>query len=230
MNKFDLLFEEIMKQTINSNTFDFDFVKQENGSITCNFNAASKNNKIVPIEITMENNGIQKIVNTETGAELSEKEFMVKYYKDYENFLAALDNFKEGNINNKKISVTEGDIIPFTQKLADLETKNDGIEVKSNNITFNFRPVEENIPNLFQANFNLVNNFPEHEELNEYKVISLIKILKKNSIPLKFILQDPNSESEIEDTEQTVSTFKERWPDYYKALLGAIDEYERIQE
>lgn len=230
MNKFDLLFEEIMKQTINSNTFDFDFVKQENGSITCNFNAASKNNKIVPIEITLENNEIQKVVNTDTGDELSEKEFMVKYYKDYENFLAALDKYNEGDINNKKISVTEGDIVPFTQKLADLETKNDGFEIKANKITFNFRQVEENISNLFQANFSLVNNFPENEELNEYKVICLIKILEKNSVPLKFILQDPNSESENEDTEKTVSEFRERWPDYYSSLLEAINEYERIQE
>jgi hypothetical protein len=230
-SKFDLLFEEIMNSTVNVNTFDFKFTKTKGGKIICNFEIYNaETNELVPLTAEIFEDGSRKFTYEKTGKELPEKTFMMNYYRDYENFFEALDNFQN---SKKKAKDVTGDnstgIISFKEKLNDIEVRNTGIKVIKDKITFKFYPLKDGKYDLVQANFNLINNKPEEDELNEYKAQAIIKLNPVNSIIVKIVCEPQDKNSDAENKEFVLSEFKERFGNYYIALTEAITEFERIQ-
>ncbi len=238
--KFDLLFEEIMKTKISVNTFDFNFIPQDNGDIICEFDTLNSDNKLINVKANIKANGTIEfdLIDNNITNTLDEKTFMLKYYKDYEQFKEAYKNYQtetdkdkqnDKNTSTNSSSKLNNDNIPkvkmFDDKLNALTVKNKGITLKSNGQQFVIRYVNDDIKNLIQINFDLINNEPRENELPEYDVICLVKLLNNNSVISKFIMKNPNNLDEKEEWEK--SKFKERFPDIFNNVYNVIDQFEK---
>lgn len=228
-SKFDLLFEQLMTKTITTNTFDFQFKEDENGKLTCEFETL-KNDKLQKVTAEINNSDIIFNIDNET---LSEKEFMMKFFKDYKLFKDALSEFKYDKLNNvdkqSDENTNETNIEPFDKKLNKEVT---GDKILVNNITFVFKEVEDEIKDLFQVNFEIANEDTETaEEMPLYRVTCVLKKYNsnnKNLIPVKFIFRSAADDEVIQELSK--SDFKNKYEKIYFSLINAINEYEDLKE
>ena len=159
---------------------------------------------------------------------------MLKYYKDYEKAKIAFDDYKKEEQKEKeKVKQTNiqsnNKLIPeiksFDSKLNVINNKNNGEVIKAGPITFTVKFIEDQVKNLIQINFDLINNNPKEDELQKYNVVVLVKLINKNSVISKIILHNPeNYEDKIEKSK---SEFKERWPEIFKHLSEVINKIEK---
>ena len=101
-SKFLLLYEEVMKSIISVDTFKYEFKKDDNNNLTCTFETLNKNGNLVTVTVKILGDGKSEysIINDNKTNILTEKQFMLNYYKDYEKFKKALKEFNEES--NKK--------------------------------------------------------------------------------------------------------------------------------
>jgi hypothetical protein len=236
-SKFDLLFEEIIKTTISVDTFDYKFEQTDNDDLICTFETLNDEDKLIKVTATVKQTGeiLFDINDGKIGKEITEKEFMLKFYKDYEKFKEAYKKYQDEQINDinsdneKEKSDLTNTQIPqiksFKNKLNDLVVKNEGKVIKSGNVSFLFRFTDDDIKNLIQVDFDLFNDKPKEDESTEYNVIGFVKLLNENSVPVKFILQDKNNE--LDDKVLSHQEFKERFPQYYKEFIHALELFEQ---
>lgn len=104
-SKFHILFEEIMKTTISVDSFDFKFEEDDSNNLICKFELLNKkNNKLLQVVATInkKNNITFTVDDGKIEKELTEKEFMVNYYSDYETFKQALTDYQNEKNNPDK--------------------------------------------------------------------------------------------------------------------------------
>ena len=250
LKRFNLLCEEIKNQIISVDTFEFKFNKDEDtDKVTCKFTILNEKQELCAVICTINSNNTKtfKIYDKENknSKEIDEKQFMIKYYKDYDKFKNALSKWKEesekeeAEENEEENNVSDSEIInsktpqvtSFSSKLKNNDLKNKGLDISIENITFTFRDISDKVKNLTQANFELLNELPKEDEYQKYNVVALIKLLKENSVPVKFILTpvsftEEDEENTAEQEELTGVDFKEKFPKYYSLLIQAINSYE----
>ena len=240
MNKFDILFNELMnsvitEEKVTEDTFEFDFNKDERDNVTCTFDILNADNKLLRVNTKINANDGKIVFNIEN-KELDEKTFMMKYYKDYERFKKAYKDFQaqqkpeepekktpQGfiNANNRQIPGVKS----FNDKLSKINKNKSGENIKVNGTTFNVKYVNDDIKNLIQMNFSLVNSEPKKDELEKYDVIGIVKIKDKNSVPLKFKLINPDDSSDVQ--EWTQQDFAARFKDTFKNFKEALTQFEK---
>ena len=227
-SKFDLLFEQIMSKTITTHTFDFQFKEAESGKLTCEFNTLN-NDKLQKVTAEINGSNIDFKIGNET---LSEKEFMMKFFKDYKLFKDSLKEFKYDKLNNvdqqPEKDTDETSIEPFDKKLNKNVT---GDKILINNITFVFKEVEDEIKNLFQVNFELTNDDIEtSQKIPLYRVTCILKKYNsnnKNLIPVKFLFKSAVDDEVVQELSK--SEFKDKYEKVYFSLINAINEYEELK-
>lgn len=245
--KFEILYEQIIneinssKDVISVDTFEYKFKQNANNDLVCEFETLNSNDELIQVQANILNNGTIEfhLLNGKTKKVLTEKSFMMKYYKDYEKFKSALKEYNEENKEpdendetniKEKSSLTNTnipDIISFNTKLNEITNKNSSkIDIiKQDGFTFEFQPVEEtDDQQLIQGTFELINNDPGEDELDKYKVIGIVKLLNKNSVPIKFVFINPEDEEERFEVPKT--DFKNEFPEYFQAFYSALHKYE----
>lgn len=243
MNKFNLLFEEIMQSIISVDTFKFKFKEEENGNISCSFDVLNDDNKLIKVNafIKKTSNEITfDLIDEDVTNTLNEKSFMMKYYNDYKKFKDAYKKFKAELNNNEKSEAKDevtsfkvnGREIPvikkFNSKLNIINKKIQGKIIKVLNNSFIFRLVDDDIKNLIQVDFDLINEEPKKDELPKYSILSIVKLRKNNSVPVKFILRNPG---DLKDKQElSAADFKNRFPNYYKNFSTALTQYQKTQD
>jgi hypothetical protein len=90
---------------------------------------------------------------------------------------------------------------------------------------FAIKAIEDDIKKLYQCSFQLINNEPKNDELDKYNVIGIIKVLDVNSVPIKFIMINPDDESD--KFELSKVEFKEKYPQIYSNLIDAVSQFEQ---
>ena len=119
--------------------------------------------------------------------------------------------------------------IQFTEKENDITNFECIEDQPSKTIGEIFRHLsDDDIKNLIQVNFDLNNEEPKKDELDKYNVISVVKLLNKNSVPVKFILIDP--ENKDNKSEMTAQDFAKRYEDVFKNFKEALNQFEKIQD
>lgn len=235
--KFLLIFEDLTntnilnEKLIKNNGFEYNFQKLVDNTIICKFTGIDKNNKIVFITAKILPNGETSFSlenENKDVVELSEKEFMFKYYSDYKEFKAALSDFEIELTNSKKIekNIDDSGVESFKEKINIDSDKEKTIQVK--NTIFKFKESEDNVDDLVEVFFELNNSTPQKDEAFKYNVKVILKVHEKNSVPLKFILHDPLNEKE--DKIYTQLEFKEDFNESYNLFKTALDKYEKTYE
>lgn len=227
-SKFNLLFEEIIKTTIGIDTFDYEF-NQDDDKLTCKFEMLNEKEELVTViaNISLTDNITFTLDNGKVKTELSEKEFMLKYYKNYDKFKEAYKEYKKEIANKEKetklldgeLSTTKDNVpqvVSFNSKLK--SDKPNEKTIRSGITNFIFKQIKDDIKNLIQVNFELVDN---NDNSIKYDVIGLIKLLHENSVPIKFILN-----SDTEKTELSPLDFKTQYPKIYNEFLLALNKFE----
>lgn len=233
---FLLIFEELTSNILNekiikNNGFEYNFQKLVDNTIICKFTGIDKNNKIVFITAKVLSNGETSFSlenENKDAVELSEKEFMFKYYSDYKEFKTALSDFEIELTNSKKNekNIEDSGVESFKEKINIDSDKEKTIQVK--NTIFKFKESEDDVDDLVEVFFELNNSTPQKDEASKYNVKAILKIHEKNSVPLKFILHDPLNEKE--DKTYTQLEFKEDFNEAYNLFKTALDKYEKAYE
>lgn len=235
MNRIDflLIFEELtanilIEKNIKLNEFEYNFQKLIDNTIVCKFTGIDKNNKIVFITAKILQNGEETFTIEDSNKdiiELSEKEFMFKYYSDYKSFKKALSTFEDELLTDKKTikNVEDTEVESFKEKLSNDSDEEKTIQVKD--MLFKFKESDEDINDLSEVYFELDNYEPKEDESSKYNVKCILKIHEKNSIPLKFVLQDALGEKE--DKIYTKLEFEDKFKDQYNLFKTAVNKFEK---
>lgn len=245
-SKFLLLYEEVMKSIISVDTFKYEFKKDDNNNLTCTFETLNKNGNLVTVTVKILGDGKSEysIINDNKTNILTEKQFMLNYYKDYEKFKKALKEFNEESnkkqgedqVRQVKSFSVDGKEIPnvilFNEKLNKINNKSEEKSIKAGSDTFTFKFIDDKkIKNLIQVDFTLINNDYDEDNENElpkYNATAIIKLLKENSIIIKVILNDPDNK--INSQELSSTEFQDKFNDVYDNLISALDSFEKSQD
>ena len=232
MNKFNQVYNKIknnisiiVEDFNNNNSLltsgTFDFKTDPDNNIICTFSMNNNGNKIIVVAKFINNELTFNITeNNGESINLSEKEFAVKYYKDYDEFKKALNNYL-----NKTDDVIENDGII---KSMDSEMKDETIEDPS--IKYEKEFEIDNSKFLFKLLNDLaVENYCEcifdfQNESNEtIYVRSLLNIMVKNSVIIKLLLF--NEKGELLE-KMTKTEFSNKYHKKYVELTKAIKKME----
>ena len=248
-SKFDLLFEQVMSEVktkdnvISVDTFEYTFTKDNSDNILCEFETLNDKEELLKVIAHILNNGtIQfEIINNGIKKTITEKSFMIQYYKDYEKFKNALKKYnteesqksdpveKQESESSQLVNSNIPAVKSFQSKLNEITKNNTVDNIKANGFTFVFQPVEESDDkDLIQGTFELINNNPEEDELDKYEVIGIVKLLDENSVPIKFIMINPEDSEERFEIPKT--DFKTEFPEYYAGFINALNQFESAKK
>lgn len=243
-SNFLIIFEQIMKNSIKIDNFNFNFEQDTNdGLITCIFNTNNQEQKIIQIQIEINNSNYKVIIDTEgKKEEIPFNQFMIKYNSEYQKFKQALKRYRQQELNKKYInnyhqtdSMIKSNGVPKINLFNDLlnkETNKELINLKVQNINFDYTKIQdENLQNMYQVAFSIPNEelyASKIEEDTPYKwdILGIIKYMPENSIFVKFIKTNPNNEQDKE--ELTLTEFKEQYKDIFKILSRSLSLFEQI--
>lgn len=246
-NKFNLLYEHIiseLKEIPESvDTFDYIFKQGKNDILTCEFETLNKNEELIKVIAYILSDGTIKfkLIDGDIKKTISEKAFMMKYYKDYEKFKESLKKYEEDSkdenykdeIQPKEQSKLTNAKVPqiasFKSKLHKIVQDNDSDIIKANGITFEFQFIEDSDDRkLIQGSFELINDAPKDDELDKYLVIGVVKLLHENSVPIKFVMINPDEQEERFEIPKT--DFKHEFPNYFEAFMDALNKFEAAND
>lgn len=231
MNKFNQVYNKI-KNTISIIVEDFnnnsslmsgifDFKTDSNNNIICTFSMNNNGNKIIVVAKFI-NNELSFTITENNGesVNLSEKEFAIKYYKDYNEFKKSLNNYlkKENDIikNDGKIKSMDSEMKDETNE--DPSTKYEK-EFDINNSKFLFKLLNDlAVENYCECIFDFQNEADE-----TIYVRSLLNIMVKNSVIIKLLLF--NEKGELLE-KMTKTEFLNKYNKKYIELTKAIKKME----
>lgn len=231
MNKFNQVYNKI-KNTISIIVEDFnndsslmsgifDFKTDPDNNIICTFSMNNNGNKIIVVAKFI-NNELSFTITENNGesVNLSEKEFAIKYYKDYNEFKKSLNNYlkKDDDIikNDGKIKSMDSEMKDETNE--DPSTKYEK-EFDINNSKFLFKLLNDlAVENYCECIFDFQNEADE-----TIYVRSLLNIMVKNSVIIKLLLF--NEKGELLE-KMTKTEFLNKYNKKYIELTKAIKKME----
>lgn len=228
--KFLILLEQILNTTIKQNAYSFKFKQDKpNNLLYCSFDTNDKNDKLVNINITINNNDNEMkidIQHQDKVEHLSQKQFMAYYNKEYQEIKKAIKKYKEQQFNkkyintdlniSKKTSTGIPSITQFNELLKKTETEQNNYNIKIQDMSFNFKPLkEQQYDNLYQISFDI-----KDQNYNKKNIITIIKYYNENNVILKFIISKNN--------EMNTSQFKDVYPTEFNKLNEAIHIFQKI--
>lgn len=231
MNKFDTLYNSVMKglgiikedTEFHKTRFDnsrYEFKKDENGNVLCTFSIFRDSNKFIVISKYFDEKLTFSVIDEKGNTkQLSEKEFAATYYKDYDDFKEAFDQYLKGEKNEDGTLADKTNINQFGDVLKKVMEKEGADEEKTyiiDDMTFIFRLLKDQlISNYCECIFQIQDDVTG--EVIYYK--ALIAIKEKNSVIVKIItfdekgnMKEPVMPSELE----------KNYSDVYKKLFKAI--------
>lgn len=225
MNKFNLLFEQIIKELqIPIDSFQFEFKLDDQNNILCEFDALGTDSKLERIKIKIDSNKEQTIIVQTNGIQekISEKQFLLKYYSYYERFKKALAQFEDDMLNDlkekksAKNEIPKTEIIPFEDKLQDLTQQTKTFNVDG--ISFEIRYKSGfNTEKAVQINFGFVHT----NEQNVSSKLDAVVIVRLNKNDDKQITKIRLTEFEI-NTYITETLFKNKYPKVFETLSKVV--------
>lgn len=214
LTRFNILIEDIRK-TLVVDTFDFEFIEDDD-KVLCKFNIFDKNSNTAK-KVTADLDKMEFTIDNDV---LSEKEFMLSYYTDYKNVKKAFENYQQEKKElNTSVEIENSPVVPFNKKV----DMNENLTITIDNFQFIVSDIsDKNFTGLTKINFVLNNPDNLPSELTTYNCICLTKKSGKNTIPIKFIMINPDDEQQQE--EWIPQKFKTRFPQMYKIILKVIDQ------
>lgn len=223
MKRFNTLFNKIISETVDLNSLSFDKSKfkfnRKGDDILCTF-SITQNAKHYIVIANCENDILRFSVTAEDGTNslYTEKEFAVKFNKDYDDFKLNFDKFKEiekfseSDENKSKVK-------NFMDVLRSQHEKNgikreESFEVNGTNFLFHSLE-DELVQNYCECLFQMSDK--DTSEIFYYKV--LIALKKYNSVIIKILIFNDNGD--LLDT-ITATDFSNKNPEMHKDLLKAI--------
>lgn len=224
-NNISLIVEDfnvINNSSINNDTFDFK--KDENNNIICTFPMKLDGKNLITL-VKIFDEKITFIITNEEGQSYhyDEKEFAINYYKDYDNFKKALNDYLKSNKFNENDEIDDKIINSMDSELDDQNNKDLNIKNEKtfeiNDSKFVFKLLNDiSVDNYCECIF----DFQESDESIIY-VRSLLNIMEKNSVIIKLLFFNEKGEL-IEKL--TRSEFLKRYPKKYNDLEKAINKME----
>jgi hypothetical protein len=224
-NNISLIVEDfnvINNSSINDDTFDFK--KDENNNIICTFPMKLDGKNLITLAKIFDEK-ITFIITNEEGQSYhyDEKEFAINYYKDYDNFKKALNDYLKSNKFNENDEIDDKIINSMDSELDDQNNKDLNIKNEKtfeiNDSKFVFKLLNDiSVDNYCECIF----DFQESDESIIY-VRSLLNIMEKNSVIIKLLFFNEKGEL-IEKL--TRSEFLKRYPKKYNDLEKAINKME----
>ena len=217
-----LIFESLIDK------LSFDFKHDENGNIFCDFKIDDNGNKFI-VNAKKFNDKLSFILTDKNGEtqELTDKEFSVKYYDEFEKFDELLKKYEENDLKTDKENTPE--VTPINQMNDVLEKEEEdekGVklvkDIEIEGTVFNFKVLEDiAVENYIQCIFQYYDN--NKQEMYGFK--SLLFIKPANSVVIKIIQQNDKGESMLMFTE---SDFKATFPELSEKFFKAIVKFEEF--
>ena len=239
LKKFSLLCEEVIKDlTIPVDTFDYKFQLHDDDSIKATFESLNEDGQLVTVNVTIMPDSTEKIIEVSNGntiEKISEKKFMMKFYKDYQKFKIALKQFEKQleldeekakeEQNSAKTQITHTDtprIIPFNEKL---KKQNLYTEIKQKNIKFVFALVKnQKFKNMAKVVFSFMNTENKLDNSPNFQVTALIKLEQPNAAVTRVELAGQQSEQPYVIT---FVDFKQKFPLVAQKLEKAMNKFNK---
>lgn len=195
-NRFNLLFEQIMN-SLDSLTLDlskFNFKKDEDGNIICAFKINRDDYELNVIAKDMNNVLSFDVTNYDgKSTEFNEKRFATLFNLDYDDFMKALEKFRDADDDDKDGDETDEDAtgIKSFKNQIEVQDVDDGVKmtkmITTNNTSFMFKVLNDPaVDNYCECTFQCQNE--DTNEIEYFKALLDIKI--KNSLIVKIIRMD----------------------------------------
>lgn len=241
--KFNLIFEEYLNKILQLNSFKYKFILNTDDNILqCKFESIDKqNNELIFITATINKNDITFQVFSKDKEKIktyTDKEFLMAYYKEYQNFKNAFkiykkdpDFFKKQQKDEQPEQDKKIKIDTLDEVMQEQENKSNGYSIKFAGKYYTFTNENtEKISNIITCKFELNNDssLKADNDLSTYNVIATIKINDLNSKIIKFEFFNP------EDTDQATkplfvcqqSKFKQQFKSEYYNLQAVLSLYQ----
>lgn len=234
--KFNLIYEEVLKRAIDIKNFKYRFIYDDtDDKLQCKYESIDKNtNELIFITATINKNDITFDVFSKDKEKIksyTDKEFLMAYYKEYQNFKQAYKiykkdpNFFEHQKKEEQTNTDEVKIKSLDEILQQDKNQDAGYSIKYKNTYFTFKQLQENtLHNVITCEFLLKNNatFKANSSLPQYNALATIKIFQINSKILKVELYEPSKEASEPVESLSNVEFKTNFKDEYYALQAAL--------
>lgn len=241
--KFNIIYQQILNKLLQINSFKYKFILDTDSNILkCKFESIDKeNNQLIFITAIINKNDITFQVFSKDKQKIktyTDKEFLMAYYKEYQNFKNAFKMYKEDPDffkKEEKDNQLEDDkaikIDTLDQVLQEDQNKSNGYSLKFNNKFYTFiNQSTSNISNIITCKFNLDNNasLKAENDLSNYVVIATIRINELNSKIIKFDFYDPQNEQQAKAPIASLkqNEFKQKFKSEYFNLQAVLALYE----
>ena len=244
--KFNLIYQQILNKVLQLNTFKYKFILDTDENILkCKFESIDKeNNQLIFITATINKNDITFEVFSKDKEKIktyTDKEFLMAYYKEYQNFKNAFkiykkdpDFFKKEEKDNQIQDDKAIKIDTLDEVLQDEDNKSAGYSIKFANKYYTFiNQPTESLSNIITCKFQVKNDasLKAENDLPYYNVLATFKITDINSKIIKFDLFDPEKEQADKPVATLKQTqFKQKFKSDYYDLQAVLAIYEKHYE